>query len=257
VRTRIGVCDRQVTLMPKPSTRGDFALPIVSVKMQYGSWLKKLQVSEVQAEQFRETEAFLRLVREDFARQGVGNLEAIELGLRRAMLQDGRCLLEQLLVETGASLADNTSRPGEKCHPERTKSVQTIFGEIELRRCYFYQATSHTERAPLDEALGLSNGFSPGLVRLSARAAAREGHGAASQDLLALAGIKIEGRQIQRLVNFAWPDIATQLALGQSTDTGRVPVMYIEDGTQGCRWSPTNWPGAKASNRTERPRRGR
>ena len=32
---------------------------------------------EVQTEQFRETEAFLRLVREDFARQGVGNLEAI------------------------------------------------------------------------------------------------------------------------------------------------------------------------------------
>jgi hypothetical protein len=124
----------------------------------------------------------------------VGNLEAIELGLRRALLQDGRYLLEQLLVEAGASLADNTSGSGEKCHPERTKPVQTIFGEIELRRCYFYRATSHTGRAPLDEALGLSNGFSPGLVRLCARAAAREGYEAASQDLLALAGIKIEGR---------------------------------------------------------------
>ena len=80
---------------------------------------KKLQVSEVRAEQFRETEAFLRLVREDFARQGVGNLEAIELGLRRALLQDGRYLLEQLLVEAGVSLADNTSRPGEKCKLRR------------------------------------------------------------------------------------------------------------------------------------------
>jgi hypothetical protein len=172
------------------------------------------------------------LVREDFARQGVGNLEAIELGLRRALLQDGRYLLEQLLVEAGASLADNTSGSGEKCHPERTKPVQTIFGEIELHRRYFYHATHHTGRVPLDEALGLINGFSPGLVRLSARAAAREGYEAASQDLLALAGIKIEGRQIQRLVNFAGPDIAAQLTLGQSTDTEPVPVMYIEvDGT--------------------------
>jgi hypothetical protein len=152
------------------------------------------------------------LVREDFARQGVGNLEAIELGLRQALLQDGRYLLEQLLLQAGVSLADNTSRPGEKCHPERTKQVHTIFGEIELRRRYFYHATRHTGRAPLDEALGLINGFSPGLVRLSARAAAREGYEAASQDLLALAGIKIEGRQIQRLVNFAGPDMAAQLA---------------------------------------------
>src|ERR1039457_3134985 len=104
---------------------------------------KNLQVSEVQAEKFRENQAFLRLVREDFARQGVGNLEAIELGLRQALLQDGRCLLEQLLEQAGVSLADNTSRPGEKCHPERTKPVQTIFGEIELRRRYFYHAASH------------------------------------------------------------------------------------------------------------------
>ena len=69
-------------------------------------------------------------------------------------------------------------------------------------------------------------------MRLSARAAAREGYEAASQDLLALADIKIEGRQIQRLVNFAGPDIAAQLTLGQSTDPEPVPVMYIEvDGT--------------------------
>ena len=47
-----------------------------------------------------------------------------------------------------------------------------------------------------------------------------------------MAGIKIEGRQIQRLVNFVGPDIAAQLALGQSADTEPVPVMYIEvDGT--------------------------
>lgn len=174
----------------------------------------------------------LRLVREGFARQGVGNLEAIELGLRQALLQDGRYLLEQVLVQAGVSLADNTRRPGERCHLKRTKPVQTIFGEIELRRRCFYHATSHAGRAPLDEALGLINGFSPGLVRLSARAAAREGYEAASQDLLAFAGINIEGRQIQRLVNFAGPDIAAQLTLGQSTDPGPVPVMYIAvDGT--------------------------
>ena len=62
----------------------------------------------------------------------MGNLEAIELGLRQALLQDGRCLLEQLLQQAEGSLADNTSRPGEKCHKERTKPVHTIFGEVTL-----------------------------------------------------------------------------------------------------------------------------
>jgi hypothetical protein len=174
----------------------------------------------------------LRLVREDFSRRGVGNLEAIELGLRQALLQDGRSLLEQLLLDADAGLADNTSRSGEKCHPDRAKPVQTIFGHIQLRRRYFHHAASHTGRAPLDETLGLINGFSPGLVRLSARAAAREGYEAASEDLLALAGIEIEGRQIQRLVNRVGPEIAAQLAQGQAPIAAPVPVMYIEvDGT--------------------------
>lgn len=162
----------------------------------------------------------------------MGNLEAIELGLRQALLQDGRCLLEQLLQQAEGSLDDNTSRPGEKCHQERTKPVHTIFGEITLCRRYFYRAASHTGRAPLDEALGLVNGFSPGLVRLSARAAAREGYEAASQDLLDLAGIRIEGRQIQRLVNQIGPDIAAQLTQGETPKPEKIPVMYIEvDGT--------------------------
>ncbi len=162
----------------------------------------------------------------------MGNLEAVELGLRQALLKDGRHLLEQLLQNAEAHLADNTSRPGERCHPDRPKPVQTIFGQIQLRRRYFYHAASQSGRAPLDEALGLMNGFSPALVRLSARAAAREGYEAASQDLLALAGIEVEGRQIQRLVNWVGPEVAQQLQRAQSSQTQPVPVMYIEaDGT--------------------------
>ncbi len=171
-------------------------------------------------------------MREDFARQGVGNLEAIELGLRQALLKDGRQLLEQLLQNADAHLANNTSRPGEKCHPGRLKPVQTIFGRIQLRRRYFYHAASQSGRAPLDQAVGLMNGFSPALVRLSARAAAREGYEAASQDLLALAGIELEGRQIQRLVNWVGPQVAAQLQQAQNPQTQPIPVMYIEvDGT--------------------------
>ena len=97
-------------------------------------------------------------MRQDFARQGVGNLEAVELGLRQALLKDGRQLLEGLLRQADLSVPDNTSRQGEMCHPDRAKQVQTIFGPLALCRRYFYHASSRTGRAPLDEAFGLLPG---------------------------------------------------------------------------------------------------
>jgi hypothetical protein len=39
----------------------------------------------------------------------VGNLEAVELGLRQALLKDGRLLLEQLLQQADLSVPDNTT----------------------------------------------------------------------------------------------------------------------------------------------------
>lgn len=159
-------------------------------------------------------------------------MEALELGLREALLKDGRRLLGELLDQAQESLADNTSRPGEKCHPRRVKQAQTLFGPVRLRRCYFYDPASQKGRAPLDEALGLVQGFSPALVRLSSRAAARQGYEGASQDLRAFAGIEMEGRQIQRLVNRVAPQVAAQLQAGQSVQSNPIPILYLEvDGT--------------------------
>ena len=149
----------------------------------------------------------------------MGNLEAIELGLREALLKDGCRLLEGLFDSTSLNLPENTSRPGEKCHPNRALQVESIFGVIHLRRNYFYDEAKHEGRAPLDQALGLVNGFSPALIRLASRAAAREGYEAASQDLLEIAGIAIDGRQIQRLANVAGPQIGQELEAGKVDDT--------------------------------------
>lgn len=162
----------------------------------------------------------------------MSNLEAIELGLREALLKDGRRLLEGLLDSSSLNIPDNTSRPGEKCHSQRALQVESIFGVIHLRRNYFYDEGTQQGRAPLDQALGLVHGFSPALIRLASRAAAREGYEAASQDLLEIAGIAIDGRQIQRLANGAGPHIGRQLEAGPVDDTTRVPILYVEvDGT--------------------------
>jgi hypothetical protein len=168
------------------------------------------------------------LVRQDLERNGVRNCEAIELGLREALLKDGRQLLEQLYAQAELSVPDNASRPGEKCHLQRKLPMHSIFGIVELRRNYFYCPATGGGRFPLDEALGLVESFSPALVRLAARAAAREGYEAASQDLAALAGITIEGRQVHRLVNQVGPKVALALQQGPNPDPKAIPVMYVE-----------------------------
>lgn len=172
------------------------------------------------------------MARQDLSRNGVRNSEAIELGLRQALFNDGRRLLEQLYAQTELSVPDNASRPGEKAHSNRELQMHSIFGLVELRRNYFYAPATGAGRFPLDEALGLVESFSPALVRMAARAAAREGYEAASQDLAALAGIQIEGRQIHRLVNEVGSKVASALQHGQNTDPKAIPIMYVEvDGT--------------------------
>jgi hypothetical protein len=155
-----------------------------------------------------------------------------ELGLREALFKDARTPLQELYRQPDLSLLDHASQPGEKCHLDRPKAVQTLFGPIELRRTCFYHPASHTGRAPLDQALGLVGSFSPALVRLCARAAAKEGYESASEDLRAQAGVTIDGRQIQRLVNLVAPAVAAQLAAGPPASATPLPVMYMEvDGT--------------------------
>jgi hypothetical protein len=165
--------------------------------------------------------------------QGVGNLEAVELGLREALFNDGRRMLQQLLNDSHLSLAQNETQCGEKCHAQRRKAVETLFGTIELQRPYFYCPASGHGRAPLDKALGLVDGYSPGLVRLGCRAAARSGYAAASEDLQELAAITLDGRQIQRLVNKIGPAIGEQLQKSTAAPPGDpIPVVYVEvDGT--------------------------
>jgi hypothetical protein len=160
-------------------------------------------------------------------------MEAVELGLREALLKDGRALLEKLYNQAGLNVPDNTSRCGEKCHPQRSKGMHTLFGVITVRRNYFYDPRTNTGRCPLDRALGLVQSFSPGMVRLAARAAAKEGYESASQDLLAQAGVSLEGRQIQRLVNLIAPGVAAQLEEDDpNSPSDPIPILYAEvDGT--------------------------
>jgi hypothetical protein len=188
----------------------------------------------VHQERFREANAFIRLVQAQWAQRGVRNLEAVEIGLREAVFRDLCGVLEELLNDPALPVPDDQCRPHEKCHSRRPKEALTLFGPVPLRRNYYYAEARQQGRAPLDQALGLLAGYSPGVVRLMCRAGAREPFEAGAGDLKAFAGLEVEGRQIQRVAQQMGPVVRqVQETLPPPVHTsGPIPILYVAvDGT--------------------------
>ena len=163
----------------------------------------------------------------------------LDEGLRAALLKDGIPLLEQLLEDPGLAIPANQPQPGEKVHAQRPRQIDTLLGLVRVRRNYFYLPAQEEEqsgqgRCPLDEALGLIDGHSAGLAKMMCRAGAMaSGYEAASADLKAYAGLEVEGRQIQRVVNLMAPDIQAHARRAAPARVSKaVEVFYVAvDGT--------------------------
>ncbi len=162
------------------------------------------------------------------------NLEAVELGLREAVFRDLCAVLEELLNDPALPVPDDYSRPGEKCHAGRLKEFLSLFGSVPLSRNYYHSEVEQQGRAPLDQALGLWAGYSPGVLRVLCRLAARFPFEVAASEFKAYCGLEIEGRQIQRIAQEMGPLVRqTQEQLPPfKHDSGPIPVMYVPvDGT--------------------------
>jgi hypothetical protein len=105
------------------------------------------------------TGALLRsLARQRLTQAGGGPPVWLEEGLRAALHRDGCHLLEELLQDPDLVMESHESLPGEKCHPDRTKEVEFILGNVCLNRSYFYRPAAGDQargqgRFPLDERL--------------------------------------------------------------------------------------------------------
>ena len=157
------------------------------------------------------------------------NLEAVEIGLREAVFRDLCGVLEELLNDPALPVPEDQGRLGEKCHAGRPKEALTLFGAVPLHRNYYYSETQQQGRAPLDQALGLLAGYSPGVVRMFCRAAAREPFEAGAADLKAFTGLEVEGRQIQRVAQQMGPMVRQVLEqLPPYTHaSGPIPILYV------------------------------
>jgi hypothetical protein len=154
--------------------------------------------------------------------------------LREALFRDACGVLEQLLNDPALPVPEDHGRPGEKCHPYRPKQPLTLFGRISLGRNYYYCQEEQQGRAPLDQALGLWAGYSPGVLRLLCRAAARFPFEIAAAELKAYCGLEVEGRQIQRVAQVMGPLVraAQEQMPPFKHDSGTIQIMYgAVDGT--------------------------
>ncbi len=142
-------------------------------------------------------------------------------------------MLEGLLNDPQLKVAGDEKRPGEKRMGAQSKEVQCLLGKLRLCRKYYYDAPSGRGRYPLDEVLGLHNGYTPGVARLICRAAGRDSYGAGSGDLKAYAGLEVSARQLNRMVERIGPQMRAELeAQGVEAGTKAVPRLYVScDGT--------------------------
>ncbi|MFP4204424.1 MAG: hypothetical protein ACLFS4_08850 [Opitutales bacterium] len=166
-------------------------------------------------------------------REGASNTEWIETGLKAALFADARGMVESLLNDPQVEVAGAHKLTGEKRGGMQEKTVQSMFGSIRLRREYFYHPGRGCGRYPLDEALGLENGYTPAAVRLMCRAGARDVYEEGSADLLAYAGLEISAQEINRMVQRIGPQMRSEMEAEKLAEqAAEVPRLYVScDGT--------------------------
>lgn len=164
---------------------------------------------------------------------GASNTEWVETGLKSALFTDACAILESLFNDPQVEVVGASKLPGEKRGGVQEKIVQSMFGVIRIRREYFYHAGRGHGRYPLDEALGLENGYTPTVARLMCRAGARETYEESSADLMAYAGLSVNAQEINRMVRRIGPAMRIEMEAEMPTEqTAAVPRLYVScDGT--------------------------
>lgn len=108
-------------------------------------------------------------------------------------MRDGCRLIASLYNDRTLYPDDEAPRPCEARHRNRSRAVQTLFGQIALRRHYYHHQPSGTGRCPLDETLDLTCGCTPSVARLMLRAASQShSYEQAAADLDIYAGLALD-----------------------------------------------------------------
>jgi hypothetical protein len=181
--------------------------------------------------------------------RGRFDLEAVEAGLRAAVLAAGARALEEVLRGIGCGRGWEPVRCScgarMRSTGRATKRLLTILGEVEFTRSRYECPVCGASRHPGDEALGVvGTSRSPGLQRMMARAGSRETFKEGREDLRIYAGITVSAKDVERVAETigaemeAWAARERQALLAVEAEdrpqprVKTVPIMYVEyDGT--------------------------
>ena len=160
----------------------------------------------------------------------------IEGLIRTALFRKGADIVGYLL-QAAADQIDATYQPlsGESFKGREAIECHGLFGSFRLQRNYYYNPVLGGHY-PADAALGLDTGHTPALLRLVSLEGADElAFQKAEKHLLETGGIRMDARQIQRLVQRVGPTAQAwqqrEYKPGQENQTP-VPIMYVSaDGT--------------------------
>lgn len=162
----------------------------------------------------------------------LGDITWLEHRLRDTSQGMCRDVLQWLLALPGLRVPGASLKPGERRVPSQTRTVHTLFGDITVSRTYYHHPSDGTGRFPLDEALGLIDGYTPGLAALIARCAAEHPFKRAAESFEAYTGLKVDGRQFPRLAAHIGPMTEQFLQANLPSGEKTPPRVYVAtDGT--------------------------
>ena len=174
-----------------------------------------------------------RFLREAATGPSVLQIEGL---IRTALFRKGADIVGYLFQAVADQIdAAYTPVAGETRKGREAIQGECLFGGFPLQRDYYYSPVQGGHY-PADAALGLEAGHTPALVRLASLEGADEtSFLKAEQHLLETGGIRMEARQIQRLVQRVGPAAQAwqqrEYKPGQENQTP-VPIMYASaDGT--------------------------
>jgi len=118
------------------------------------------------------------------------------------------------------------------------KKVLSILGELRFERRHYYCDACGASRWPFDEEIGISGGWTDGVVRLMTRAGARESFAEARQSLAEFAEIKVSSETVRQVTEGVAHDLVADQSAGRfqgeesSVSFGRGDRAYVTmDGT--------------------------
>ena len=159
------------------------------------------------------------------------------MAARRQALRLAACALEQQLNgDTGDHVGPQLPCPcggSAQYHGRHSKTFESVLGPLHLQRAYYHCEQCQSGFCPRDRALGLvSFSLTPGVLRMTASAAALLSFQESSGLLQELAGVEVSVKQVERAAETLGAEITVD-EHRQVEKIGEVaPTMYLGmDGT--------------------------